>query len=202
MKFETRDSVEGVELRSTDDGSRTLVGYAAVWNSESGNLGGFTERVMPGAFTKTMGEADVRAVMNHDASLVLGRSRSGTLRLEEDDHGLRYEVDLPDTATARDVATLIERGDISGSSFKFRVVKQEWDREDRDLPLRSLTEVSLADVGPVTYPAYDATEGQLALRSLIEGDDKSSEKPDDEAGEEEPSGDAHSPRSHMGRFVG
>ena len=203
-EFEKRNVAEGVELRSAEDGTRTLVGYAAVFNAESGDLGGFTERVAPGAFAKTIGEADVRAVMNHDASLVLGRNRAGTLRLEEDAHGLRYEVDLPDTMTGRDVATLIERGDVSGSSFKFRVIKQEWDRtEDREVPLRTLSEVALADVGPVTYPAYEATDGALALRALAELDEDLSSDSDEEADKEDETEPvaSHSPR-RIGRFIG
>lgn len=165
--LEFRTTTEDVELRTAADGGRTLVAYAAIFGAESRDLGGFTERVQPGAFTKTLGEQDVRAVVNHDPSLILGRNRAGTLRLEEDGYGLRYEVDLPDTQAGRDLATSVDRGDITGSSFKFRAVRQDWDRSGA-MPVRSLSEVFLADVGPVTFPAYEATEGQLALRSLME----------------------------------
>lgn len=186
--LEYRTTTEDVELRTAPDGGRTLVAYAAVFGAESRNLGGFTERVEAGAFAKTLGEADVRAVVNHDPSLLLGRNRSGTLRLMEDSYGLRYEVDLPDTTPGRDLATSIERGDITGSSFKFRAVRQDWDRsEERDMPLRSLTEVALADVGPVTFPAYEATEGQLALRSLVDDDTQTDPDEDEEHEEAEAS---------------
>lgn len=185
--MEFRTTTEDVELRSAPDGGRTLVAYAAVWEAESRDLGGFIERVMPGAFQRTLSMSDVVAVVNHDQSQLLGRKRSGTLRLEEDGYGLRYEVDLPDTTAGRDLATSVERGDITGSSFKFRAVHQEWDRsEDRGLPLRSLTEVALADVGPVTIPAYEATEGQLALRSLIESEEAPAASDEQDMGDAEP----------------
>ena len=184
--MEFRTTTEDVELRSNGDGGRTLVAYAAVFGAESRDLGGFTEEVRAGAFTKTLAEADVRAVVNHDPSQLLGRNRAGTLRMMEDSYGLRYEVDLPDTTHGRDLATSVERGDITGSSFKFAAVRQDWDRtEGRDLPLRSLVEVRLADVGPVTFPAYEATEGQLALRSLLDTDNETDLEDDEETAEPE-----------------
>lgn len=227
MTFEQRTVTEGVELRSAADGKGpgTLVAYAAVFGAESGDLGGFTERVMPGAFGKTLSEADVRAVVNHDPSQLLGRNRAGTLRMVEDGHGLRYEVDLPDTTAGRDLATSVERGDITGSSFKFRAIQQDWDTDEgRALPLRSLTEVALADVGPVTFPAYSATDGKLALRSLAEHEDldeeallaaasagdlralisadhEGVEEPDTDDAAEAASGVGHSFRPARGRFI-
>lgn len=161
-----------LEVRARDDGGKTLVGYAAVFNRQSVNLGGFKETIAPGAFAKTVQEADVRHLLNHDVNAVLGRSRSGTLRLAEDATGLRYEVDLPDTSAARDLAALVERGDITGSSFAFRVVGDdgdEWGLTDDEFPLRTLRQVALYDTSTVTYPAYPATgEGDVAaaVRSL------------------------------------
>ncbi len=161
--IERRTITNTFEVRSEGDGT-TIVGYAAVFNSLSQNLGGFVEQVSPGAFKKTIQEADVRALFNHDPNFVLGRNKAGTLRMAEDAHGLHYEVDLPNTTQARDLAESMGRGDISQSSFGFRVIRDSWGTTEENFPLRSLEEVALYDVSPVTYPAYTAASS--ALRSL------------------------------------
>jgi HK97 family phage prohead protease len=98
------------------------VGYAAVFNAPSHDLGGFREVIKPGAFKRTLADsAHVVALNNHNADQVLGRVGSGTLRLEEDDTGLRFELDLPDTSYARDLSALVQRGDVAGCSFAFSV---------------------------------------------------------------------------------
>lgn len=154
-----------IELR--DEGDHPVaVGYASVFETLSQNLGGFVERVAPGAFTKTIQEQDVRALWNHDPSSLLGRLGAGTLRLSEDKKGLRFEVDLPPTTLGRDVQALLQRGDVNGASFGFRAVEDDWGLTSDDFPLRTLTSVALRDVGPVTFPAYTSTEA--ALRSLAE----------------------------------
>lgn len=162
---ERRTTTATVELRAEGD-KRTAVGHAAVFGKLSQNLGGFVERVAPGAFTKTIDEQDIRALFNHHEDHVLGRLGAGTLRMTEDDDGLSYEIDLPDTTIGRDVATLLARGDVSGSSFGFRVIEDEWGETEQGFPLRTLKQVSLRDVGPVTFPAY--TDSKAALRSLAE----------------------------------
>jgi uncharacterized protein len=142
--------------------TRTVIeGYAAKFNARSQDLGGFVEQIDPRAFNKTVQEADVRALLNHDPNLVLGRTASGTLRLATDESGLYYEVDLPDTSYARDLKESMRRGDISQSSFGFRTISDDWGlTEDSQTPLRTLREVALSDVSPVTYPAYlDSTSG-------------------------------------------
>ena len=165
MNIELRTLVEPVEFRA-EEGVLRAGGYAARFGKLSQNLGGFVERIAPGTFTKTLQEADIRALFNHDSNMVLGRNRSGTLRMEEDSTGLAYEVDLPDTTLGRDVANLLERGDISGSSFGFRVISDDWSETEDGFPLRTLTQVALRDVGPVTFPAY--TDATSSLRSLAE----------------------------------
>lgn len=170
MTHERRNFVDTIELRGEGD-RQVAAGHAAVFGKLSQNLGGFVERVAPGAFSKTLVEQDVRALYNHDDKLVLGRLSSGTLRMVEDGDGLSYEVDLPNTTTGRDVAELLRRGDVTGSSFGFRVLDDEWGETETGFPLRTLRAVSLHDVGPVTFPAYmDATASlrSLALRSLAE----------------------------------
>jgi HK97 family phage prohead protease len=151
--------VAATELRIQDNdaGGKTLVGYAAVFDRWSEDLGFFREIIRAGAFRKTLSDgADVRALFNHDPNFVLGRTKSGTLRLEEDERGLRIEGDLPDTQMVRDlVISPIERGDIDQMSFGFRSVKDEW---NEDYTERELLEVQLFDVSAVTFPAYPQTE--------------------------------------------
>jgi len=149
----------------TDDGS-SLRGHAAVFNSLSENLGGFREQIKPGAFKWALENDDVRALINHDSNLVIGRNTAGTLRMKEDKTGLAVEIDLPDTQAARDLSVSIERGDISQMSFGFRVRAggQEWGEDDDGDVIRTLTDLSLFDVSPVAYPAYPATD--VGLRSL------------------------------------
>jgi HK97 family phage prohead protease len=168
MSIERRTANEGVEFREDGD-SVTAIGYAAVFNSTSSNLGGFVERVAPGAFRKTLQESDVRALFNHEPDHLLGRTMNGSLRLEEDDRGLRYEVDLPNTTLGRDVAELLRTGILSQSSFGFRTISDSWGETDDGYPLRYLNEVALRDVGPVSFPAYQAAEA--SLRSLAEAQD-------------------------------
>jgi len=139
------------------DGPPVLAGYAAVFNEET-VIGAFRERIEPGAFDQTLG-ADVRALVNHDPNLILGRTLSGTLRLSSDAHGLRYEVDPPQTSYASDLLESVRRGDVTQSSFAFRVIADEWEQAGRsgELPLRRIQQVELFDVSPVTYPAYTQT---------------------------------------------
>lgn len=155
--------LESLEVRKGDgdDNKRTIVGYAAVFDKLSEPMFGFREKIAKGAFAKTIKEADIRALFNHDPNHVLGRTKAGTLRLKEDSKGLKIEIDPPDTQIARDLMTSIERGDIDQMSFGFRVVKDEWDRKDDGSLIRTLLEVRLFDVSPVTFPAYPQTSVQV-----------------------------------------
>jgi HK97 family phage prohead protease len=161
MTIERRALTAPLEVRAD---SRTIAGYAAVFNSVTDIGGMFREQIAPGAFKSSMA-GDVRALFDHDTSHVLGRTKSETLRLKEDAHGLAVEIDLPDTQTGRDLRESMTRGDIDGMSFGFRVTKQEWD-ESGEIPLRTIREVELFEVSVVTFPAYADTE--VALRSLDE----------------------------------
>lgn len=170
MTLERRYVATEFDVRATDNGGHTVAGAAAVFNRLSQNLGGFVERVAPGAFAKTIQESDVRALFNHNPSAVLGRNRAGTLRLAEDSVGLQYEVDMPDTSVARDLATSMRRGDVNQSSFGFEVISDEWGLTDQGFPVRTLQEVRLYDVSPVTFPAYLDTTSTVrsAMGSLTE----------------------------------
>ncbi len=133
--------VQDVEARQTEDGVMRLSGYAAVFNDASVPLP-FKERIAPGAFRKTLTEMpDVRLLINHEG-LPLARTKNGTLNLIEDDRGLRFDAELADTQEARDIYTLVERGDVDQMSFAFRVIRQNWSKDKTE---RTLTEVSLAD---------------------------------------------------------
>ena len=167
-KIERRTfTVRDVEARQADDGTMRLSGYAAVFNDSSVPLP-FKESIAPGAFRKTLSETpDVRLLVNHEG-LPLARTKNGTLTLTEDERGLYFTAELADTQEARDIHTLIARGDVDQMSFAFRVIRQKWS-EDRSR--RVLTEVSLSDgdVSVVTYPAYPTTsvEAREALRKAI-----------------------------------
>lgn len=165
-----------LELRDQGDGLPKIAGYAAVFGQPSEVLGNgfgtFRELVAPGAFTKTLSDgADVRALLNHDPNFVLGRTKNGTLTLREDERGLAYEVTPPDTQWARDLVATMRRGDITQSSFGFQTVRDRWgnatDPNGKTVDERTLLEVRLFDVSPVTFPAYPQT--QASIRSLLRG---------------------------------
>ncbi len=162
---EIRSIVLPVERRADDDGKVTVAGYAAVFGEVTDIAGYFDEVISAGAFTETLRTADVLAYFDHDRGRILGRSSSGTLRLNEDAKGLSVEIDLPDTSDGRDVRALIERGDIRGMSFGFRVTKEQWD-ETGEKAKRTILAVDLREVSIVSEPAYDGTS--IALRSLAE----------------------------------
>lgn len=160
---ELRSLSARVERRADGDGKVTVAGYAAVFGEWADIGSWFSETVARGAFADSIRTADVRAYFDHDRGRILGRSSAGTLRLEEDAKGLKVEIDLPDTSDGRDVATLIERGDVSGMSFGFRVLREEWD-ETVEPAKRVILEVELREVSIVSEPAYEGTT--IALRSL------------------------------------
>lgn len=144
-----------------------IVGHPSVFNQWTDIGGWFEERVAVGAFAESIVEDDIRALFNHDPNIVLGRNKAKTLRLSEDSQGLRMEIDPPDTQAARDLVVSLERGDISGGSIGFRVLKQEWD-ESGEILKRTILKASLFDVSPVTFPAFPQTD--VGLRSaLLEG---------------------------------
>jgi len=149
----------------SEDGKAQISGYAAVFNELSDDLGGFREKIQPGAFSEAIVNDDVRALWNHDSNYVLGRNKAGTLKLSEDEHGLHYVVDLPDTQWAKDLSESIKRGDVTQSSFGFMVDSDEWSKQDGET-VRTLTKVTLFDVSPVTYPAYPQTS--TSARSILE----------------------------------
>lgn len=138
---------------------RRIEGYAATFSAEA-DLGAFRERISPGAFRNAL-SGDILAMLDHDPGKVLGRTRSGTLRLSEDSRGLAFSLDLPDTQAGRDVLALAERNDLGGMSFGFTIPKggESWSGETRTLRAIDLKEISIVQA----WPAYPDTE--IALRS-------------------------------------
>src|SRR5699024_116559 len=140
-KTEVRDLVtQGIEIREDDDGNKTLSGYAVKWEMKSQVLGmfiKFREQVKRGAFLESLNSDDQRFLWSHDTSKVLGRTKNNTLRLKEDDIGLRFEIDLPNTTLGKDTYESISRGDVDGVSFGFISQDDEVDEPDDDMPLRT-----------------------------------------------------------------
>ena len=142
-----------------------IVGHAAVFNSLSEDLGGLREIILPGAFTKTLKDKDdVRALVDHDPSKILGRTTAGTLELREDKKGLAVDIDTPDTTVGRDIVESIGRKDVSKMSFGFRTIEDRWITKDGE-DVRELVAAKLYDVSPVTFPAYAGTDTTIAKRS-------------------------------------
>ena len=156
--------VQDLELRMDGD-NPVVVGYGAVFNSMSNDLGGFREYIGSEAFEGRL-EDDVRFLINHDG-MPLARTTNGTLRLSVDDRGLKYEAKLnPNVSTSRDLMELLKDGTINQSSFAFIVEDDSWEMKD-GMNVRTINKVSrLYDVSSVTYPAYDSASSSVALRSM------------------------------------
>jgi hypothetical protein len=166
-KVETRQvQVQDLEMRE-EGSTRTFSGYAAVFNSDSEWLG-FTEQIRPGAFQRTLqARNQVKMFVNHDDTMVLASTRAGTLRLNEDNRGLRVEADMPETTYARDLAVLMQRGDVDSMSFGFHVPRggDEWSDDGQR---RYLNEIALREVSVVTgFPAYEATSATIRKAQLL-----------------------------------
>lgn len=165
MDIERRIFTSQVELRMIGD-SNVAVGYGAVFNSLSEDLGGFREIIAPGAFDSVMND-DVRGLINHDPNLILGRTKSGTMRISVDATGLRYEIDMPSTSYANDIRESLSRGDITQSSFAFSIDVDDWAVSESGETIRTIKKVSkLYDVSVVTYPAYP--EAQAGIKRMME----------------------------------
>lgn len=152
-KLKTRDATDTEPIK--------VSGYAAVFNSKA-NIGDWFEEVIsPGAFSRALSEnGDIRALFNHNWDHVLGRTKSGTLLLNEDEQGLKFEVELPNTSVARDLVTSMERGDINQCSFLFYATDEAWDY-NVEPPLRTVNELDLYEISIVSLPAYEDTEAAL-----------------------------------------
>ncbi len=152
-------------LRATTDDGRHLRGHAIVFDALSVDLGGFREIIRPEAVDRTLREAmDVRALIDHDSGKIIGRTRAGTLTLKKDRQGLRVDIDPdPEISYARDIIRAVQRGDVSGMSFAFRTLTDDWRMEDGEV-VRDVLDMEIREVSIVSFPAYPQTD--IAHRSL------------------------------------
>jgi HK97 family phage prohead protease len=157
---------------ATDQTGPIVAGLGSVYGQTTTIPGFFSdwdEEVVAGAWTETIKTGDIRSMMNHDTNWLLGRTTSGSLRLTDTADGLHYEIDInPDDPNAMTVHARVARGDISGSSVWFRVIKERWteptDSNGLERPLRQILQARLFEVGPVVFPAFPQTTS--AARTL------------------------------------
>lgn len=169
MELERRHIDLPIELRAEAGKPAKLVGYVARFNSLSLDLGGFKERIMPGAFGAAIKQgADIRALCDHDYTRILGRTSNGTLSLEEDEDGLRCSIDVPDTTYGRDTLALVKRGDVRGMSFGFTVpAGGERFTSESGTAIRELLAIDLREVTVTSIPAYRETSVQVRVDPTI-----------------------------------
>lgn len=164
-ELETRIfKIEELRAEKKEGEAPEIAGYAALFNSLSTDLGGFVERIRPGAFNNSLLK-DVRAFWNHNSDYVLGRTKAGTLELAEDEIGLRFALKPPKTQWAQDALESLKRGDVDQMSFGFRTLRDDWEQVG-DQVIRTLIEVELFEVSPVAMPAYPQTSVQA--RSVVD----------------------------------
>lgn len=153
--------VDEVRFSEGDAGELRFSGYASIFNSVTKIFPGFYERIAPGAFANSLrNKDDVRFLINHDPNLILARTKSGTLHLEEDASGLRTDANLAPTTYGKDLAVVVKRGDLDQMSFAFRVTDDERERHQDD-ELRTVKEAEVVDVSAVTFPAYVDTKAEM-----------------------------------------
>lgn len=168
-KMEKRTvDITNISTRNKDDDALTVSGYAAPFNSRTSIGDFFDEVIKPGAFSKTIKENDdIRALFNHNWDVILGRTKAGTLKLSEDERGLKFELQLPDTTAGRDLAESMERGDINQCSFGFHATEETWDYSIEPA-LRTINEAELYEISVVSIPAYEDTEASLVRSKEID----------------------------------
>lgn len=156
-----------LELRAAGSNPRRLEGYAATFGADT-RIGDFVETIRAGAFAASIASGrDVLALVDHDPQRLVGRTKSGTLRLSEDPRGLAFSLDVPDTTNGRDVLALAERGDIGGASFGFRAIDEKWTGDRRELRAVELHEISIVSA----WPAYSSTVVEARSRRRGEAPD-------------------------------
>ena len=153
---QVRTSLSNFETRE-DSGNPRIEGYFAVFNSIYEVFDGCTESIAPGAFTDEL-NSDVRALIDHDTRLVLGRTTAGTLELREDDHGLWGGIDInPNDTEAMNLYARVKRGDVSQCSFGFAILSEEHEERGNGVHHWTIKKVKLFEVSCCTFPAYEET---------------------------------------------
>lgn len=164
-----------VEVRTNENGKRIVEGYAVKWGLRSHKIGNrFYEVFHKGAFVEAVSKNDIRALWSHDTSKILGRTKNETLKLLEDEIGLRFELELPSTTLGNDTFESINRGDVDGVSFGFRAISQDWDKRSNDEVIRNITKADLFEISPVGFPAYPDTT--VSVRELETFEQTNSQK--------------------------
>ena len=153
-----------IQVRAGDAAPTQIVGYAAVFDQLSEDLGFFREKVARGAFAGSIAAEDVFALWQHQSDKPIGRKANRTLGLREDTVGLVAEITPPDTSWGRDAIAAVQSGLVSHFSFGFRTIRDAWDYSNRDMPIRTLLEVQLFEVSPVTFPAYPQTSAEARAK--------------------------------------
>lgn len=162
----TRSLVSKLETRAEQEGEMLIEGYFAVFNKETELWPGAFEEISPGAFDGTMGN-DIRGLINHDTSLVLGRNKSGTLQLKIDSHGLWGSIRInPNDSDAVNLYERVKRGDVDQCSFGFNILKEETDFRDDGTVKWTIKEIDLHEVSVCTFPAYEDTGVQARHNEL------------------------------------
>lgn len=178
-KIEVRNNPSGIVTRAEGD-SRTVKGRAVVFDSWSEDLGGFREKIAPGALDGVIERSDIFALLDHRRDRgILGRSKRGdqvSLRLNVTDAGLDYEFEAPDTALGNELLSCLERGEIDGSSFAFTVLEDQWERVGDEYQ-RTITKIDeLYDVSPVYSPAYSQTTCDLRGLETLKAEERAAEE--------------------------
>jgi len=178
-KIEIRNNPSGIVTRAEGD-SRTVKGRAVVFNAWSEDLGGFREKIAPGALDGVIERSDIFALLDHRRDRgILGRSKRGdqvSLRLNVTDEGLDYEFEAPDTALGNELLSCLERGEIDGSSFAFTVLEDQWERVGDEYQ-RTITKIDeLYDVSPVYSPAYSQTTCDLRGLETLKAEERAAEE--------------------------
>lgn len=174
MKHEIRTPQIEIRAKEEEPGKKIIFGYAAKYNSPTfiRDIWGeqFLEEITPGAFSDSL-ENNIRALYNHQSGLILGTTKANTLKLFDDEIGLRFELELPNTSTGKDLYESVKRGDIEGNSFGFTVKEDRWtkiENEGEEILKRSLLKVNLIEISPTPFPAYSDTE--ISCRDKISQD--------------------------------
>lgn len=186
--------LKAYERADDDGGGRVLEGYGVVYwrdgdpGTEYWLWDDVVERIMPGAAKRAVAEDDVRGLANHEWGQLLGRAKAGTLRMFDDTRGVRYEIDVdPESGRANDTWLAVKRGDMDGSSFTFatsgppslvkrgRVAWIEEQRDGRTVYVRQVEDLTMFDIGPVSWPAYEGTTAGARAQQLADVERRSLE---------------------------
>lgn len=181
---EFRGSATGLTVETRDNSGDVITGYAAVYNSDSVDLGFFTEVIRPGAFSRAVRDnQDVRALLDHNTGKIIGRTKAGNLTLQEDDQGLRVTLNPIDTEDGRTAVAWVRSGVVDGFSFGFETVADKWGTKE-GRAYRELLDVNLFEVSLVAFPAYPGTSASVRAEHLVSAESVWREKLEKEAQEQ------------------